>query len=124
MTMTSTASGHTAAIRAKKAINTDVKDLEGNTIGEVQDIVLDKLSSNIMFAVVSFGGFLGIGEKYHPIPWEMLDYDPDEGAYIINVTKEQLEAAPADSIDELTRDAGMVYRDRAFDYYQTPRYWE
>jgi sporulation protein YlmC with PRC-barrel domain len=123
MTM-NTVSGHTAAIRAKKAINTDVKDLEGNTIGEVQDIVLDKLSSNIMFAVVSFGGFLGIGEKYHPIPWEMLDYDPDEGAYVINVTKEQLAAAPADSIDELTRDAGMAYRDRAFDYYQTPRYWE
>lgn len=119
-----TASGHTEAIRAKKVIDTDVKDRQGNTIGEVEDIVLDKLSSNIMFAVVSFGGFLGIGEKYHPIPWELLDYDPSEGAYTINVTKEQLQAAPADSIDALTRDAGIAYRDRAFDYYQTPRYWE
>jgi sporulation protein YlmC with PRC-barrel domain len=122
--MTTTASGHTTAISAKKVIDTNVKDLQGNTIGEVEDIVLDKLSSNIMFAVVSFGGFLGVGEKYHPIPWEMLDYDPEEGAYTINVTKEQLQAAPADSIEELTRDAGTAYRDRAFDYYQTPRYWE
>jgi sporulation protein YlmC with PRC-barrel domain len=119
-----TLSGHTEAICAKKVIDTTVKDLQGNTIGEVEDIVLDKLSSNIMFAVVSFGGFLGIGEKYHPIPWELLDYDEEDGAYVINVTKEQLQSAPADSIEELTKDAGTAYRDRAFEYYQMPRYWD
>jgi sporulation protein YlmC with PRC-barrel domain len=119
-----TLSGHTAAIRAKKVIDTKVKDLEGNTIGEVEDIVLDKLSNNIMFAVVGFGGFLGVGEKYHPIPWDLLDYDEADGAYVIGLTKEELKAAPADSIEELTRDAGTAYRDRAFEYYQTPRYWD
>src|SRR6185437_8400501 len=119
-----TASGHTKAIRAKKVIGTNVKDPTGKKIGEVEDVVLDKESNDIMFAVVSFGGFLGVAEKYHPIPWSSLDYDEDEDAYVVNYTKEQLEAAPAASIDELTQDDGMRMRDRTYAYYKAPRYWE
>ena len=119
-----TASGHTSAIRAKKVIGTDVKDNSGAKIGKVEDVVLDKQSNNIMFAVVGFGGFLGMSEKYHPLPWESLNYDVDEGAYIVNYTRAQLEAAPAGSIDELTRDDGRQYRDRTYEYYKAPRYWE
>jgi hypothetical protein len=119
-----TPSGHTEAICAKRVLNTTVKDRNGNKIGEIEDIVLDKLSNNIMFAVVSFGGFLGIGEKYHPLPWALLDYDEDDGAYVVDITKQQLQAAPADSIEELTGDDGIRYRDLAFDYYKTPRYWD
>jgi len=118
-----TPSGHTSAIRAKKVIGTNVKDPSGSTIGEVNDIVLDKQSNNIMFAIVSFGGFLGIGEKYHPLPWASLDYDEAEDAYVVNYTKDQLKAAPADSISELTKNDGRAFRDRAFDYYKQPRYW-
>ena len=119
-----TPSGHTSAISAKKVIDTPVKDTQGNRIGEVEDIVLDKLSNNIKFAIVSFGGFLGVGEKYHPLPWSVLDYDPEENAYTVTVTKEQLQAAPADSIEELIRDDGNVVRDRTYEYYNAPRYWE
>ncbi len=118
-----TASGHTSAIRAKKVIGTDVKDTRGQTIGEVEDVVLDKTSNNIMFAIVGFGGFLGMGEKYHPVPWSSLKYSEQEGSYVVNFTKEQLKAAPADSLEELTSSDGMAYRDRAYDYYQAPRYW-
>jgi sporulation protein YlmC with PRC-barrel domain len=116
-----TASGHTSAIRASKVIGTTVKDNTGHKVGEVQDVVLDKQSNSILFGVVSFGGVLGMGEKYHPIPWAALTYNETEGAYVVNLTKDQLEAAPADSIEELTRDDGMAYRDRAFDYYKIPR---
>ena len=63
-----TATGHTSAIRASTVIGTSVHDSSGRKIGEIEDVMLDKLSSNIMFAVVSFGGFLGIAEKFHPIP--------------------------------------------------------
>jgi len=118
-----TASGHTEAIRAKKVLNTPVKDVDGTKIGTVEDIVLDKLSNNIMFAVVGFGGFLGMHEKYHPIPWDLLDYDDDFGAYVIGLTKDELKAAPADSINELTKDAGYTYRNRAYDYYKSKPYW-
>jgi len=119
-----TASGHTAAIQAKKVIGTKVQDSSGRNIGEVEDVVLDKKSNSIMFAVIGFGGFLGMAEKYHPVPWSSLTYDQQRGSYVVNYTKEQLQAAPAGSIDELTRNDGMMYRDRAFDYYKAPRYWE
>src|SRR5689334_21837474 len=119
-----TASGHTSAIRAKKVIGTNVKDPSGKKIGEIEDVVLDKQSNSIMFAVIGFGGFLGMAEKYHPIPWASLDYVEGENAYVVNYTKDQLKAAPAGSIDELTSDSGLSFRDQAYDYYKPPRYWD
>ena len=61
-----TASGHTRLILAEKVQGTDVYNQAGEHIGTVEDVVLDKLSGNVVFAVMSFGGFLGIGERYHP----------------------------------------------------------
>jgi sporulation protein YlmC with PRC-barrel domain len=119
-----TASGHTAAIRAKTVIGTNVNDPNGNKIGTIEDIVLDKQSNAIMFAVVGFGGFLGMAEKYHPIPWSSLDYSPEDNGYVVSFTKEQLQAAPAGSIEELTRDDGFSVRDQTYQYYNAPRYWE
>jgi sporulation protein YlmC with PRC-barrel domain len=116
-----TTTGHTSAIRASKVIGTTVKDSSGERLGEVKDVVLDKQSNSILFGVMSFGGVLGMGEKYHPVPWNALNYDETEGAYVINLTKDQLKAAPADSLEELTRNDGQAYRDRAFDYYKVPR---
>jgi sporulation protein YlmC with PRC-barrel domain len=119
-----TPSGHTSAIRASTVTGTDVHDSSGRKIGEIEDIMLDKLSNNIMFAVVSFGGFLGVAEKYHPLPWSSLKYDKSKNSYVVDLTKEQLEAAPAGSIDELSRNDGQDFRNQAFDYYKAPRYWE
>ena len=116
-----TGTGHTSAIRAKKVIGTTVKDSSGENVGSIEDVVLDKQSNNILFGVVSFGGVLGIGEKFHPVPWGALNYDEGEGAYVVNLTKDQLKAAPADSIEELTKNDGQGYRDRAYDFYKTPR---
>ena len=62
-----TSSGHTSAIRAKKVIGSNVTDPSGKKIGQVEDVVLDKQSNSILFAVVGFGGFLGVAEKFHPI---------------------------------------------------------
>jgi len=119
-----TTSGHTSAIRAKKVLGTKVTDLSGKKIGEIEDVVLDKQSNSILFAVVGFGGFLGMAEKYHPLPWSSLEYDESQRTYVVNLTKEQLQAAPAGSIDELTANDGLQFRDRVYDYYKAPRYWE
>jgi sporulation protein YlmC with PRC-barrel domain len=113
-----TASGHTSAICASKVIGTNVKDPAARTIGEVEDVVLDKQSNTILFAVVGFGGFLGMAEKYHPIPWSSLTYDSVEDSYLVGYTKEQLQAAPVGSLEELTRGDAVVMRDRAYAYYQ------
>lgn len=119
----STATGHTSAIRAKKVIGTSVHDENHETIGKVEDVVLDKLSNNIMFAIVGIGGVLGLGEKYHPIPWAVLDYDEEHDAYVIPYDKDELKAAPADTMEELTRNDGMAYRDKSYAYYQVEQYW-
>ena len=119
----STATGHTSAIRASRVIGTDVYNSTGERIGKIEDIVLDKLSNNIMFAVVGFGGFLGINEKFHPLPWSTLDYVPERDGYVVGFSKAQLEAAPSERIEDLTRDDGNSLRTRVYDYYQAPRYW-
>ena len=118
-----TSSGHTSAIRVSKVIGTNVQDPSGKKIGEVKDVIVDKQSNNIMFAVLSFGGLLGIGEKYHPIPWASLDYDESRNAYVVDYSKEQLQAAPNGSVEELTRNDGLNFRDRTYAYYEADRYW-
>jgi sporulation protein YlmC with PRC-barrel domain len=118
-----TATGHTSAIRAERVIGTDVKDSDGNIIGKIEDIILDKTDNRIMFAVIGFGGVLGVGEKFHPVPWSVLDFEPEEGAFMVPYTSEQLKAAPADTINELTRDDGQRARNSAYDYYKVEPYW-
>jgi sporulation protein YlmC with PRC-barrel domain len=114
-----TASGHTQVIRAKKVIGTSVKNSAGEKIGQVEDIVLDKLSNNIVYAVVGFGGFLGMNEKFHPVPWSALDYNESEDSYVVPFTKDELKAAPADSLEKLTRaDGAAAYSASANSYYK------
>ena len=114
-----TPTGHTAAIRASKVIGTSVYNGAGEKIGKVEDVVLDKLSNNIMFAVVGFGGFLGMNEKFHPVPWSALDYVESEDSYVVPFTKDELKSAPADSLDKLTRaDGAAAYSQSANAYYK------
>lgn len=118
-----TQTGHTTAIRASRVIGTSVFNMDGDKIGSVEDVMLDKTSNNVMFAVVGFGGFLGMGEKYHPLPWSTLDYNKDHDGYVVPYSKDQLKNGPADSISELTKDDGMTLRDQTYQYYDAPRYW-
>jgi hypothetical protein len=71
---------------------------------------------------MSFGGFLGIGEKYHPLPWATLTYDPQRGGYVVDLDREQLEGAPAyegGSDFMWTPEYGR----EVDSYYNTPSYW-
>lgn len=117
-----TPSGHTSAIRASKVKGTSVYNTAGESIGTVEDIVLNKQSNDIMFAVLGFGGFLGIGEKYHPVPWSLLDYDENKGGYVVRLSKEVLKAAPTYDMDDLTKHDGQI-RDKSYDYYRVERDW-
>lgn len=111
-----TPSGHTRAITASKVLGTTIYNRDGEKIGNVEDVVLDKLSNEIMFAVVSFGGFLGMGKKFHALPWARLDYDTERDGYVVGISREALEAAPVYDMDELVKDDGAVQR-TATDYY-------
>lgn len=118
-----TPSGHTSAIPASRVIGTAVYNTAGDNIGTIEDVMLDKMSNDIMFAVIGFGGFLGIGEKFHAIPWSSLDYRSDEGGYVVPFTRDQLEGAPVYSIDALTGDDGRNARDESHAFFGIAPYW-
>jgi sporulation protein YlmC with PRC-barrel domain len=118
-----THTGHTAAIPASKVIGTSVYNTAGESIGAIEDVMLDKTSNGIMFAVIGFGGFLGIGEKYHAVPWSALDYSTERGGYVVPFSKDELKMAPAYSVKELTGDDGRTARDASYQYYKVDPYW-
>jgi sporulation protein YlmC with PRC-barrel domain len=118
-----TTSGHTSAILASKVKGTAVFDTTGDKVGHVEDVVLDKLSNGIMFAAVGFGGIMGMGEKYAPVPWSVLDYSEDKNGYVVPMTKEELAKAPAYDLKDLVQGDGQAgkVRDMSFDYFKVPR---
>ena len=120
-----TSSGHTSAILASKVKGTAVYNETGDRIGTVEDVVLDKQTNQILFAALGFGGVLGLGEKYYPVPWSMLDYDEDRGGYIVPLDKDMLKSAPAYDLKDLTRHDGSLggIRETTYDYYKIDRDW-
>ena len=72
---------------------------------------------------MSFGGFLGIGERYHPLPWATLKYDTEQGGYVVGLTKQQLEGAPTYAAHERPAWEDRAYETRLHDYYKTTPYW-
>ena len=121
-----TSSGHTTAILASRVKGTSVFNDKGEKIGTVEDIVLDKASNRIMFAALGFGGFLGMGEKYYPVPWSMLDYRDDKDGYVVPLSKERLERAPAYDLKDLTKHDGSLgeIREKSYHYYNVSRDWQ
>lgn len=121
-----TSSGHTNAILASKVTGTAVYNTDGDKIGAVQDIVLDKQSNQILFAALGLGGVLGVGEKYYPVPWAMLDYSENKGGYVVPLDKERIDNAPAYDLKDLTAHDGKLGNIRAqtYDYYKVGRDWQ
>jgi sporulation protein YlmC with PRC-barrel domain len=81
-------------ISAGKVQGTPVLSAEGETLGEIYDVMLEKRSGKIAYALMSFGGILGIGTKYHPLPWHALKYVPDAGGYVVGIPREALRSGP------------------------------
>ena len=110
-------------IAADKVKGTNVYNPVGDKLGNVDDIMIDKISGRAIYAVMSFGGFLGMGEKHHPLPWSTLKYDAQKGGYVVNLDKKQLQDAPnyvRGSECKWTPEYG-----RSVDsYYKAPTYWK
>ena len=87
-------------IASDKVEGTAVYNQDGDRLGSVHNVMIDKYSGQVSYAVMSFGGFLGIGERYHPLPWKALTYDTGLGGYVVGLSREQLEGAPSYSRDE------------------------
>jgi hypothetical protein len=81
-------------IASNKVEGTAVYNHENERLGTIHNFMVDKRSGQAEYAVLSFGGFLGMGDSYYPIPWEMLSYSEDAGGYVVNIDKDALEGAP------------------------------
>jgi PRC-barrel domain protein len=105
-------------IAADKVEGTAVYNMAGEKIGTIRNVMIDKLSGKVIYATMAFGGVLGMGQKYHALPWNVLTYNPDLGGYQIDIDSDKLEQGPAATEEELTvnfqdRDWGR----KVYDYY-------
>ncbi len=81
-------------IGSDKVEGTNVYGAEGTKVGSIERVMIDKRSGQVSYAVLSFGGFMGIGHDHYPLPWNSLKYNTDLGGYQTMVTEKQLEKAP------------------------------
>jgi len=112
----------TSLIASDKVEGTAVYGADQKKIGSVERVMIDKISGKVAYAVMTFGGFMGIGSDYYPVPWSTLKYDTMLGGYKVNLTKDQLERAPKYSSDtdwKWTRENDR----RVYDYYKVTPYW-
>ena len=112
----------TSLIGSDKVEGTAVYGPDREKIGSIERVMIDKMSGKVAYAVLSFGGFLGMGEDYYPVPWSTLDYDTSLGGYRVNFTRDQLDRAP-----KYTDSQGWNWsreNDRkVHDYYGAQPYW-
>jgi len=106
----------TNLISSAKVEGTAVYASDGEKIGQIDHVMIGKRSGRVEYAVMSFGGFFGVGERFHPLPWDALDYETDRGGYVIKIDKSRLEQAP--SYEENARPAfDRQYGEAVFNYY-------
>ena len=107
-------------ILASRVNGTPVFDPAGTRLGHIDDLSIEKVGGRVVYAIMSFGGFLGIGEKFHPLPWSLLDYDPERAGYVVPLDKAALDAAPHYDRSELRALGGprhLSYDELIFRYY-------
>jgi hypothetical protein len=101
---------------------TAVRRSNGDKIGRIERLMLDKVSGNVAYAILSFGGFLGIGDQHLPVPWTKLTYNPDLEAYQLDLSDDELKKAPSYDADK-EFDWGDRSQERLHDYYGISPYW-
>ena len=110
------------AFRVDKIIGSKVINRKGETLGKIEDLIIDIDTGTIVYAILDFGGFLGIGDKLFPVPWESLAALPLEGIFFLNQSKEQMEKAPAFEKKNLPDMGDMHWGAGVFKHYGVSGY--
>jgi hypothetical protein len=107
-------------IGSNKVEGTSVYNPDGDKLGSIYNFMVDKRTGQVEYAVLEFGGMLGIGSDYYPLPWDVLEYDEDKGGYVVELDKEALKNAPHFAVNEdpiYTPDYGTkIYTAYGLDY--------
>lgn len=114
-------------ISADKVQGTKIYNRRHEHVGALEDVMIDKVSGHVAYAVVAFGGFLGMGETRRAIPWSVLHYDTNDDGYVADVDDAVLKDAP-NEIPANDRAYDRTYRDldwnsRVYTHFGVPPYW-
>lgn len=110
-------------VSSRRVEGTPVFNPSGQRLGAIHSVMIEKKTGQVAYAVLAFGGFLGMNEHVHPVPWHLLSYDLGRDGYVTDLSRVQLKAAPVLTLDEADRP-----RDRAYDaeisaYYGQLPWW-
>ena len=105
-------------IASNKVEGTVVYDRNEEKLGTIYNFMVDKLNGQVEYAVLQFGGFLGVGSDYYPLPWDMLEYDVEQGGYVVDIDKDSLEDAPRFKDEEPVFD--RAYAEQVYSHYGVP----
>jgi len=111
-------------IASDRVEGTLVRRPNGDKIGTIQRLMIDKISGNVAYAVLSFGGFLGMGQKHFPIPWVRLKYDRARQAYQLDLTDEELRRAPSYEADKEFDWGDRSQEVVIHSYHKAVHYWD
>ncbi len=113
-----------APLKASSMIGTNVVNLTGENLGDVEEVVIDPRTGKVAYAVISFGGFLGMGEKLFAVPFSALKYHVAKNEYSLDVSKERLKTAPGFDPDHWPAMSDEKWNREIYKYYQRSPYWE
>lgn len=109
-------------IASDRVEGTTVYNRQGEKLGRISNFMVDKRSGQVRYAVLSFGGFMGIGNDHYPLPWSMLDYDLEKGGYVVELDKAVLDDAPRHQAENRPN-YDERYGRNVYDYYGLTYPW-
>lgn len=110
-------------LSATTIIGDNVVNGHGEDLGEIKDLMIDLNLGRIRYAVLSFGGILGIGDKLFAVPFEALELDPENERFVLDVARERLENAPGFDKDHWPNTAEEEWQVEVYEFYERTPYW-
>lgn len=111
-------------VKSSAIIGTDVVNPQGENLGDIKEVVIDPHSGRVAYGVVSFGGFLGMGEKLFAIPFSAFAYDLANNEYVLDVSRDRLKSAPGFAADKWPTMSDEKWNREVYKYYGRSPYWE
>jgi sporulation protein YlmC with PRC-barrel domain len=111
-------------LSASTIIGDPVHNAVDENLGKIEDLMIDLSSGRIAYAVLSFGGFLGMGNKLFAVPFRAMKVDTEKHAFVLDVPKDRLKDAPGFDKDNWPDVSDMSYRSQIYSFYNVPKDWE
>lgn len=116
--------GHSKVMSANTLTRDKVKNLAGETLGEIEDLVIDLETGRVAYSVLKFGGKLGLGNKLFAIPWQAMTLDPEKECFLLDVKKETLQNAPGFDKDKWPDMSDPRWGAGVHTHYGVTPYWQ